>query len=183
MLQRAATHYVALTFSLQHVLIAPPINGRSRESSVMSEGVKAVAEIRKENLGRLVPRWGGPISLARRLQWSGSYLWQLLNARRPITEKTARYIEEQLDLPARWMDVPAGESPAEGSAAQDIDLELLTTAMLAVMSALAQYEGAALAPRRLSEVVALVYEQAQRTGSVDKTYLQRLLSLAGKTKE
>lgn len=147
----------------------------------MSEGVKAVAEIRKENLGRLVLRWGGPTALAKKLQWSGSYLWQLIQARRPITEKTARYIEGQLDLSAQWMDVPAGESPQKDSAAQDIDLELLTTAMLAVMSALAQYEGAALAPRRLSEVVALVYEQAQRTGSVDKAYLQRLLSLAGKT--
>lgn len=137
----------------------------------MATKSKGPAEVRKENLRILLAQWGGPTNLAKKLQYSGpSYVSQLLSGNRPFTEKTARAIEAHLDLPANWLDRPH-------QATSDIDSDLLARVLAAITTGLADKGTPAAAPRQLSEIVALVYEQAQPSGVVDEDYVSRLLSL------
>ena len=133
---------------------------------------KGTAQIRIENLKLLLVQWGGPTVLAKKLHYSGpSYLSQLLSGNRPFTEKTARTIEAALDLPMLWLDrVHSGSS--------DIDPELLAS-VVALVQATLPAKGAP-APRQLSEIITLVYEQAKESGTVDEEYVKRLVKLITK---
>ena len=133
---------------------------------------KDVAPIRIENLKLLLVQWGGPTVLARKLHYSGpSYLSQLLSGNRPFTEKTARTIEATLDLPALWLD-------RKHSATTDIDPELLAS-VVSLVQAMLPNKGIP-APRQISEVITLVYEQAKESGTVDEEYVKRLVKLITK---
>ena len=133
---------------------------------------KDVTRFRIENLKVLLVQWGGPTVLARKLQYSGpSYLSQLLSGNRPFTEKTARTIEAALDLPNLWLDRPHNMTT-------DIDPDLLSDVVAKVSAALPPK--ATIAPRQVSEVIAMVYENAKATGQVDEDYIQRLIRLTTK---
>lgn len=140
----------------------------------MSTKSNGSAEVRKENLRILLAQWGGLTNLARKLHYSGpSYISQLLSGNRPFTEKTARAIEARLDLPASWLDRPH-------QVTSDIDPDLLASVLATITASLAHKGTPAAAPRQLSEVVTLVYEQAQQSGTVDEAYVSRLLGLLSK---
>jgi len=134
-----------------------------------------IQKIRRENLRRLIDKYGAT-ELAKRLGYSShSYLSQLAGAgkhTRLMGEKTARDIEEKLGL-ERWaLDRPPGsETPFAGT-----DRALLADVMRAVQHEL---DGAALKldPRRQANLVAEVYEKSVPLGRVDQDYLKRLLDL------
>lgn len=138
----------------------------------MSAPRKDLSRTRIENLKVLLVQWGGPTVLARKLQYSGpSYLSQLLSGNRPFTEKTARMIEASLDLPSLWLD-------RAHNMTTDIDPELLSAVVSQVSAALPPK--GIVAPRQVSEVIALVYENAKATGQVDEEYIKRLMKLLDK---
>lgn len=62
--------------------------------------------IRAQNLKLLLKREGwSNAHFGRLMGWTdGQYVGQLMNRRKPFTEKTARLIEEKANLPKRWLD-------------------------------------------------------------------------------
>lgn len=133
-----------------------------------------VFDIRRGNLRKLMEQWGGPTSLAAKLGHSnGSYMAQLAgpNPTREVSEKVAREIERKLDLPERWLD-----SPHRGTA-KTPDTTLLIDVVALVHDVL-DAEGVKLKRDKFTELVNLVYENAADTGTVNSTYLRRLIQLA-----
>lgn len=129
---------------------------------------------RKKNLKALIKQWEGPTNLAKKLQYSGpSYLSQLIGSQKPITEKTARYIEETVDLPVGWLDQ---EHTMQSSAMARSDTALISRVMLSVSAALDD-AGLRLSPVRMAELVSLVYECAAEKGIVDDGVIKRLVKL------
>ena len=61
-------------------------------------------EIRKSSLRRLITEHGRE-PLSEILGCTPGYLSQLTGDYRPISEKTARKYEHQLQLPTEWMDI------------------------------------------------------------------------------
>lgn len=129
--------------------------------------------IRRQNLRLLAAQWGGSTGLAKKLGLSGpSYLSQLARGTRPITEKTVRKIERQLELPSGWLDRIHGakEEPAA------IDEQLMRRVVLmvgAVLEGLGVNPGAA----KFADLVELVYEDAVSKKTVDEDFIRRLSKL------
>jgi hypothetical protein len=128
---------------------------------------------RKRNLKALIKQWEGPTNLAKKLQYSGpSYLSQMIGPNKPITEKTARYVEETLSLPAGWLD--ADHATHTGPHTR-IDTTLLNRVMQSVGAALEDVK-IRLPPTRMADLVGLAYEHAMEHG-VDDVYIGRLVRL------
>lgn len=129
--------------------------------------------VRQRNLRNLIKDAGGPTPLAHRLGHAGpSYLSQLANAHRPITEKTARKLEHDLGLPDGYLDedVHAADKPLPACP------NMLKQVVLAVSEEL-DTQHAKVEPARLAQLVALVYLHAQPLGKVDKAYVQQVVQL------
>lgn len=131
------------------------------------------SETRRQNLRLLTAQWGGPTGLAKKLGLSGpSYLSQLTRGTRPITEKTVRKIEQQLDLPHGWLD---GTHDAKEEAAP-IDEHLMRRIVLAVGAVLEELDinpGAS----KFADLVELVYEDVARKKGIDEAFIQRIAKL------
>lgn len=128
--------------------------------------------LRKRNLRALIKQWDGPTVLAKKLGYSGpSYLSQLVGRHKPITEKTARYIEATLDLPAGWLD----QEPQPDR--HKVDAALVARVMLTVGRAV-EDAGLRLPPARMADVVSFVYECAVERG-MDDDFVRRLVKLLG----
>ena len=136
--------------------------------------------LRKRNLRALIKQWEGPTVLAKKLRYSGpSYLSQMIKpieqGGKPITEKTARFIESELGLSPLWMDT---DHAAKTGQYPRLDSALIARVMLSVGTAL-QDAGAKLpstSPRMLV-LVELAYEHAAEHGEVDDGYVVRLVKL------
>lgn len=136
-----------------------------------------IQALRKRNLRALIKQWEGPTNLAKKLRYSGpSYLSQMIGPAKPITEKTARFIEQELDLPAGWMDI---DHAARTGQYPRLDTSLINRAICAVSAAL-QDAGIQLSPTRMALLVELVYENATEHGAVDDGYVARLVKLIAK---
>ena len=134
--------------------------------------MKSVFDVRRENLRKLIADWGGPTSLSLKLGYSNaSYIAQLAGPHpsRDVGEKLARSVEEKLGLPALWLDGPTPEAPK-------INNDLLAQCIRAVGTTV-QEDRARLTPAQHAELVALTYDQGQRTGTLDEAYIRRLLRL------
>ena len=129
-------------------------------------------ERRRLNLRLLTAQWGNATTLAGKLGHSGpSYISQMLSGLRPITEKTARGIEEKLELPLGWMDSDHGAArPAQ------VDDGLLTECLL-LAGVLLDERGVTIPAGKLTALVALIYEDARRHGTVSEAYAKRLIEL------
>lgn len=132
-----------------------------------------IQEVRRANLRRLLGERGGTTSLAKALGHAGpSYLSQLISAARPISEKTARKIEEQLQLPERALDRAPGEPlPFSGT-----DRQLLAESVRVVGAELDRVK-LKLSPERYARLVALVYESSVHAGGVDAANVAKLIEL------
>lgn len=133
-----------------------------------------LADRRRQNLKILVRKYNGPTALAKSLGLSGpSYISQIVGRthRRNVTEKVARTLEAKLGLETGWLDQDHARPPdPEGGApsvAQAVHL----------VSSTAEAQHVTLSPTKLSELVALVYDQGVATGRLDEALTRRLLSL------
>jgi hypothetical protein len=132
---------------------------------------------RKKNLRALIKQWDGPTHLAKKLHYSGpSFLSQLIGPSKPITEKTARFIEKTVDLPEGWLDLdhPAAHNHNETPA--KIDTSLVGRVMLSVGGAL-EDAGLRLSNARMAKLVSFVYEATAVKGEVDDDFIERLVDL------
>lgn len=135
--------------------------------------MKDVTDLRVLNLRTLSAQWGGPSSLAKKLKLSGpSYISQLIGGTRPITEKTARKFEQQLGLAAGWLDQDhdGGGKPAK------LDDTLITKA-ITLVGVTVNETGVTVRPDQFSEIVSIVYGEAQRSGRLDEGLIRRIVHL------
>lgn len=140
-------------------------------------GKRMSIDSRRKNLKLLLHQWGGPSSLAKRLGQSGpSYLSQMANGHRPITEKTARKIEAAVDLPTGWLDQEHEGNHVAKPAVIDPNL---VTQVITLLGALAEEERLSLGPAKFADAVAIVYEDAvSNGGQVNERLGRRVLKLA-----
>lgn len=130
--------------------------------------------LRKKNLRALIKQWEGPTNLAKKLQYSGpSYLSQLTGPHKPITEKTARFIEATVGLPSGWLDM---DHTTQTGQLTRVDTSLINRVMLSVSGALDD-AGLRLTPIRMADLVSLVYECATEKGEVDDEFIARLIKI------
>ena len=135
--------------------------------------MKAVMDLRRENLRTLMKTWGGPTSLARKLgHANGSYLAQLAGPKptRAVSEKVAREIEETLLLPHGWLD---REQP---TSTERLDQDTLAACVR--LCAIAIRAGKVdPSPDQISILVGLVYDYFRLTGKMDESHLAQLITL------
>lgn len=135
--------------------------------------MKDKLQVRIENLRALSAQWGGPSSLAKKLRLSGpSYISQLISGVRPITEKTARKFEQQLGLASGWLDIDH-----DGSEKPSVLDDSLVTRAITLVGAAATENQITLKPDKFGEIVSIVYAEAQRSGRLDETLVNRIVAL------
>jgi hypothetical protein len=133
----------------------------------------SILDIRRNRLRELIRKWGGPGTLAKKLGYtSGSYLAQIAgpNPTRDISEDVARDIEGKLGLSNGWLDKEA-DTPAG-----DVNAPLVAEVLRIVMAVTAESKHD-IGADKIAEVVALAYERAAASGSVDERYVRRLVNL------
>lgn len=134
---------------------------------------RSISDLRKTNLRALIAQWGGPTNLGKKLGHSGpSYLAQLVSENRPVTEKTARNIESKLGMELGWLD----KEHTETAKPVKVDQSLIAKAVLDVGAALEEHN-VTVKPAKFADLVALVYAEAAKTGTVDEQLVQRLVRL------
>lgn len=130
-------------------------------------------EIRRKNLAVVSEQWGGPSGLAKKLELSGpSYISQMLGGHRPITEKTARKYEAELDLPPGWLDEERSGRPQPAP----VD-DRLFRKVVALVDAMLNEEKVELSRVKFGDLVIMVYEEHQRRGTIDEDFIKRLIKL------
>jgi hypothetical protein len=132
-------------------------------------------ENRRENLRRLVEQWGGPKPLSNKLGYrTASFIVQMAGPHptREVSERTARTIEQVLDLPRGWLDTTPGNSPV----GQTVDMTLVSDSIRAVAQG-AEEIGLRLTPARMADLVTLVYTDAETAGAVRAEFVSRVLNL------
>lgn len=134
-----------------------------------------VYEVRRDNLRRLIDQWGGPKALGVKLGYkNASFLVQMAgpNPSREITESTSRKVEQELDLPAGWMD-----QYHENGGPVHIDHTLISRAIKAVVQT-ADDLGVTLDSTKLGDIVSLVYDDAEsHGGNVRGELVRRIVQL------
>jgi transcriptional regulator with XRE-family HTH domain len=127
-------------------------------------------DVRRKNLKLLIEQYEGPAALARKLGVTTSYISQLVKARRPISERTARDIEMTLRLTHGWFDGPAARG-IKGPVA--IDLSALSKSLERVLGEMDR-TGRKMPPVKLADVVIFVYQETAKGATVDVPALLRL---------
>lgn len=135
--------------------------------------------IRRANLRHLFQSYGGPTALAEKLGYSnGSFLVQIAgpNPIRPLTEKTARKIEEKLKLETGWFDLEHTGIISYAKPSQTLtvlDSNRLVDCIAAVTHA-AEDLNLHLTPEKIGSLVALIYDH---TGLDLNKHAMRLVKL------
>jgi plasmid maintenance system antidote protein VapI len=135
-----------------------------------------IYEVRRANLKLLADQAHGPTNLAKQLGFNGpSYVSQMVNGNRRITEQSARRIESELGLETSWLDEERANLPMKPAYAP------LNTALLqeALATAAAALEEAAVhvSVHKHAEFVAMLYEEALESGRIDERYIARAIKL------
>ena len=134
---------------------------------------------RRANLRTVLQEQGGPASFAKKLGQAGpSFLSQMVNGHRVITEKTCRRIEREAGKPEYWMD--QAHTSTEGiTPTQTVRVDpSFVGAAVKMVAEIQQELKISLSPEKYAEIVNLVYENAQLTGKLDPDYSMRLVKLA-----
>lgn len=143
----------------------------------MKQGDK-LNQQRRENLRQILIEQKGPASFAKKLGQAGpSFLSQMVNGHRVISEKTSRRIEEAAGKPEYWMDHAHSSVEGVGPAATvHVDPSFVGGAVKMVAE-IQQELDVSLSPEKYAEIVNLVYENAQRSGKLDRDFSMRLVKL------
>lgn len=156
---------------------------------------KTTAEIRRENLRLLMKQHHGPKNFAAVLGYkNGSFLVQMAgpNPTRPVTENTARTIEEKLGFPPGTMDEPmaaadpprhnvvvrsAGQLASPVAPVVGADMPLVAD-VVRLVGQVAEAEKVALPPVKYADLVALAWSDAmEHSGKAREDYVKQLIKL------
>lgn len=141
---------------------------------------------RRENLRQLTAQRGGPTALAAKLGYRGpSFISQMTGPRanRVVTEAIARWIEQQLRLPAGSLDQPPASGlehiGGEPVAAEPPPVPVDEPLFLQVADVLRPLLMRTPLPKaKAHQVFAQVYRDAEQRGSVDAQLAEDLIRLA-----
>ncbi|CAB3858428.1 hypothetical protein LMG26854_03339 [Achromobacter aegrifaciens] len=133
---------------------------------------------RRANLRTVLAEQGGPASFAKKLGQSGpSFLSQMVNGHRVISERTCRRIEREAGKPIYWMDQPhTGTGGVAPTQTVRVDPSFVGGAVKMVAE-IQQELKTSLTPEKYADIVNLVYEHAQLTGKLDRDFSMRLVKL------
>lgn len=137
-----------------------------------------IYEIRRKNLHQLIQKYEGAARLARRLGHKGnSYLSQLSTGHRPVTERTARDIEKQLNLPNLWFDATAGGNAKalEPVPQPPVEMDKFIDAITAVLAQL-EKDGRMIPAKDAAEAIVFIYQESLKNNKVDPARVIRLVS-------
>jgi hypothetical protein len=138
-------------------------------------------DVRRDNLRHLVRQHDGPAALARRLGYrSAAFIVQMAGPHptRPVSERTARGVEEKLGLPAGWLDRPdAAPAPAPPAGKATVDSALVTD-VLRLVAESCEAMGVTLTHAKFADVVSLLYTDAVEEQRLPRAeHVQRLVKL------
>lgn len=146
----------------------------------------STSDYRRENLRRLIAACGGPSAVADRLGYSNaSYVVQMTgpNPTRPVSERTARTVEEVFLLPALSLDEPvfvefsSAEKPLDPPT-PSMNAEHFVQIINAVVR-VCDEEGANISHRKFADILSLVVlDVGRRKGGVDESMMKTLVRLA-----
>lgn len=132
-----------------------------------------VHEIRRRNFKLLKEQWGTFTNLAKQLGITPGYASQLASGFRPFTEKSARKLEQKLGLSVGWIDQERHTTPTRPR----VESDKLFHRALVLCTALTEESGKSIPLAKFSDIVNMVYEEAQRTGTLSEPYVKQLLKL------
>lgn len=133
-----------------------------------------VAKIRRDNMRRLIQEHGGPKALAERIGIANSFVVQMAgpNPTREVSERTARKVEDTLDLPGGWMD-----TPAEAVEIAPLNVSLVSE-VIRLVGQQCEEAGVKLSPAKFADLTTLVYTTAADAGGVPRPdYIKKLIQL------
>lgn len=165
-----------------------------------------IQSVRRARLRALVEQKGGPSAVARLMgRHSGAYITQMCGPHptRPVSDTTARTIEELFDLPRGWLDAadasttlpPAGSpvyalapasvretgdfpvSPANAGVSGPLSQDLVREVTRRVLR-YCEANNARIPADKLADVVTVVYADASRNGAVQDALVTTLVNLA-----
>jgi len=131
-----------------------------------------IQQTRRAQLREVIEKQGGAASVAKRLGWTVSYIGQLTKGVRPITEKTARRVEEKLLLKRHALD---GET-VNGAAFEGVDHALLGKAIVAVAEGI-ETTHAQLTPQQQADLISAVYEHAVTSKEINPRFVEQLIRM------
>lgn len=138
-----------------------------------------IGDYRRENFRRFAEANGGPTAVAKRMGYSNaSYVVQMIgpNPMRPVTERTARRVEEVYNLPTGTMDKPVAAIPQ--AAPPKVAVVAPEPAVVAsapmtskqigelvqLVGRICEIEGATLSTPKFADIVALAVTDAEAHG-------------------
>ena len=135
-----------------------------------------VFDFRRENLRNLIQAWNGPLALAKKLGYkNAAFLVQMAgpNPTRMVSERTARMIEDTLDLGIEFMDRrPSAQS------APTMDTDLLHECVR-VVTQVCEDAKVRFTPGKFADLVTLVYTEAiANDGNVKVDQLKKIVQFA-----
>lgn len=141
-----------------------------------SSSEPTVYDYRRENLRNLISAWDGPLALAKKLGYANAaFMVQMAgpNPSRPVSERTARMIEEKLDLGSEFMDRRPSAQPA-----QTMDTDLLHECVHLTTQVCAD-AGVKFIPSKFADLVVMVYTEAiANGGNVKLEQLKKIVQFA-----
>ena len=128
-----------------------------------------ISDYRRENLRRFTDANGGPTAVAKRLGYSNSsYLVQMIgpNPMRPVSERTARNVEEKFNLPEGTLDRPAPSIPLQAAQRPANPLPVIEPPAPAAATApdVAASPGAPISTRQIMDLVQFVGRVCESQG-------------------
>jgi hypothetical protein len=128
----------------------------------------SIMEVRRDNLRKIIPQWGGAVALAIKLGHAGAaFVTQMAgpNPTREISEKQARKIESRLDLPRGWLDM--NHNVEDSNIVIGLDENRLEISIMEVIKA-CRDRGVVLSPEKLAKVVRMIYTSDKSALSMTK---------------
>jgi hypothetical protein len=122
----------------------------------------SVMEVRRDNLRKLIPQWGGAVAIATKLGHAGAaFITQMAgpNPTREMSEKQARKIESKLDLPRGWLDSnhnDGAEGGDKGELKIGLDERRLETCLNEVFKSCEKHNVQP-TPEKFAKIVVMVY--------------------------
>ena len=154
---------------------------RKTKVAVGSAAQDDVLQRRRNNLRALAAQWNGVSGLSKKLGYTGpSYLSQMIGPQhnRPISEKTARHIEQVLGRASGWLDQDHHGITQEEPRTRNHSEPLFVTVSQALQDVLKEM-GVTLTQEKAHAVFIRIYTEAQRRdGQVDPAFVRDLVQLA-----
>lgn len=147
---------------------------KSHENKMLSTRINIT---RVCNLRKLITQYEGVSNLAEKLGYANSsFLVQMAGPHpdRAITERTARKIEQTLELSDRWLDNEELAVLHDPKPNNDLVRKSIQATAAAIEAA-----GKEMSATKIGDLALLVYEDAVEHGAVREEYIATLMRIAG----